>query len=245
MDTDKHWKKWGRTDPYYGVVTLPQFEKSSFDRHRDEFFDTCERAVSLVMKNISRFFGAVPHKRVLDFGCGVGRVLIPLAKAFDEAVGADVSQDMLQEARNNCASFGISNAQFFRSDDDLSLVTGDFDLVHSHIVLQHIPIKRGLRIADKLLSKVSDGGFAMLHFSVKRDLSPARRIVYALKHHIPLAVNILNLLQGKAWGLPAMQMNNYPIGEILRTFERRGFTDIIAIPDQHPTAATMHFYARK
>jgi hypothetical protein len=32
MTTDRHWRKWGETDPYFGVVSFPEFKAS----HRRE-----------------------------------------------------------------------------------------------------------------------------------------------------------------------------------------------------------------
>lgn len=41
----------------------------------------------------------VPGQRVLDAGCGYGRIAVPLAAAGWEVVGVDISEHMLQEAR--------------------------------------------------------------------------------------------------------------------------------------------------
>ena len=48
-----------------------------------------------------------PPGRVLDLGCGVGRSLIPLAQRGFEAVGVDLSEAMLNEARTNAEQVGV------------------------------------------------------------------------------------------------------------------------------------------
>ncbi len=53
--------------------------------------------------------------RVLDAGCGPGRVAIPLAKEVGpdgEVVAADIQQDMLNRARGKARAAGISNITF-------------------------------------------------------------------------------------------------------------------------------------
>ena len=53
----------------------------------------------------------------LDFGCGVGRLVIPLAKISTSAVGIDVSESMLAEARKNCELNSVHNIDLVKSDD--------------------------------------------------------------------------------------------------------------------------------
>ena len=85
-------------------------------------------------------------KSVLDFGCGTGRLVIPLAEIADYVLGLDVSESMLWEARKNCKAHALNNVQLLKSDDTLSCLDGCFDFIHSFIVFQHIPVKRGIRI---------------------------------------------------------------------------------------------------
>jgi hypothetical protein len=59
---------------------------------------------------------------------------------------------MLTEARGNCANAGVSKVDFVMSDDALTAHTDPFDLIHSYIVLQHIPVECGLAPTDRMLS---------------------------------------------------------------------------------------------
>ena len=51
------------------------------------------------------------NDRVLDLGCGSGRILIPLAKAQDRSVflGIDVSKEMLRAAAQRIKKEGVKN----------------------------------------------------------------------------------------------------------------------------------------
>ena len=58
------------------------------------------------------------------------------------------------------------------SDDDLSKVTGTFDLIHSFIVLQHIATSRGEKIFRRMLSLLNEGGIGFLHFTYAKTELP-------------------------------------------------------------------------
>jgi cyclopropane fatty-acyl-phospholipid synthase-like methyltransferase len=78
--------------------------------------------------------------RVLEIGCGVGRLVKPLSRRVARVVGADVSEEMLRRARDYCA--GLANVELHRTDGRLDFLPADsFDFVFSHIVFQHLPRK--------------------------------------------------------------------------------------------------------
>src|SRR5690606_14862945 len=137
---------WGARDPYFGVLTHDRYRSSRITA--DDylaFFESGRGHVEAVLASCRRHFGeSFQPQRVLDFGCGVGRVLLPFSEVCDEVVGVDVSESMLAEARRNCARFGVTNATLVRADDTLSAIDGKFDLIHSTIVFQHIESERGL-----------------------------------------------------------------------------------------------------
>ena len=88
IDTDRDWRIWGETDPFYGVVSAPQFRREQVDL--DAFFQTGDAYIQERLGRLERQLGMLPRRRALDFGCGVGRVALPLAGLFDEVVGLDV-----------------------------------------------------------------------------------------------------------------------------------------------------------
>ena len=96
-----------------------------------------------------------PDWRVLEIGCGMGRLLRPISPRVASVVGVDLSEEMLRRAREHCAS--LSNVEVHRTDGDLGFLPDDaFDFVFSHIVFQHLPRKayatRYFREALRLLS---------------------------------------------------------------------------------------------
>jgi 2-polyprenyl-3-methyl-5-hydroxy-6-metoxy-1,4-benzoquinol methylase len=223
MSTDVAWEEWGRRDPYFGVITDPKFRRSEMDDHiKREFFESGESHAHGVLTTIRRYVdpGFAP-RTVLDFGCGVGRLLIPFAKVVDEVVGLDVSPSMLQEARRNCDEQGLRNVRLLDSDDSLSTLTGSFDLIHSCIVFQHIPAERGRAILSKLLQHLRPGGvgaiqltYSKTRFASTHGIAPAPLAAApspdASTQFIPTGAD------------PEIQMNPYNLNEILFLMQRRG-----------------------
>jgi len=81
-----------------------------------------------------------PRWRVLEIGCGMGRLLRPLAGRVDRVVGVDLSPEMLRRARDYCE--GLRNVELHSTDGRLDfLPDAAFDFVFSHIVFQHLPRK--------------------------------------------------------------------------------------------------------
>ena len=174
MSTDREWEKWGRQDPYFGVLTCERFRAAQLDTAaRAEFFASGHWHAQCVLASCRQYIdSAFTPRRILDFGCGVGRVLIPFAAVAEHVVGVDVSVSMLDEARRNCADLGLANVQLVSSDDDLSQVQGEFDLVHSAIVLQHIEVPRGRSLFRRLIDCLAPGGVAALHLTYGKSCHP-------------------------------------------------------------------------
>lgn len=150
-DTDRDWEIIGETDPYFGVLTHDKFKRENLDdAGRSEFFRTGQENISYFLEKMRSTFGAFVPRSALDFGCGVGRLTVPLAETTGAATGVDVSQGMLAEARRH----NHPGLRFMETIPDER-----FDWVVSIIVLQHIPPERGYEILKTLLDRVApDGG---------------------------------------------------------------------------------------
>lgn len=160
------WEKWGKNDPYYGVITNEKFRKYYLsEESKKDFFDSGKRHIRNVI-DVSRCFldQDFSQKKVLDFGCGVGRLLIPFSEIAEHVVGLDVSESMLKEAVNNYIKYSKQNITLIKSDDNLSLLDGYYDLIHSFIVFQHMTVERGIQIFLNLLGHLEDGGICTIQF---------------------------------------------------------------------------------
>ena len=206
------WKILGATDPYFAVLTERRFEDAARPGpSREAFFSSGESDVDTLLARIAADHPAFAPRRALDFGCGVGRLVLPLARRVPQVVGVDVSVAMLDEARRNCKEAGASNVVLLASDSDEYRSAGGFDLVHSFIVLQHIPTRAGLGVVRDLIGRLNPGGVGALHvvYSVRRPLW--WRCAYFARKTLPGLHRTANLVRGHRAARPLMQMNAYPL----------------------------------
>jgi trans-aconitate methyltransferase len=207
------WNELARREPYFAVLTDRRFLRENLDDGaRREFFATGEADVDALLATA----GVTAPSSALDFGCGVGRLTLALARRADRAVGCDVAPDMVAEARRNAELLGIGNAAFVTSLD--ALAGQRFDLICSLIVFQHVPVSEGLAALRKLLGMLEPGGVAAIHFTLRRPGSPARRIARRVRGALPFVHRLAQRLEGGSRNLPYMQMNAYDAAEVERCF---------------------------
>ena len=122
---------------YYIVNSRSDWSDGDFMASGD---DTVERYVLTDMGNVCQ--GKQPcDMKVLDFGCGAGRVTRSLAKLFGEVHGVDISNEMLTLARTALAD--LPNIRLYETNgQDLDVLKNSlFDFAFSFSVFHHIPSK--------------------------------------------------------------------------------------------------------
>jgi SAM-dependent methyltransferase len=189
---------------------------------RIDFFKSGENHVDGVMNTIKKYIDPTfSPKTALDFGCGVGRLLIPFSRVAEHVTGVDVSESYLEECKKNCKAESISNFSLCKSDDSLSEISGKYDLIHSHIVFQHIAVQRGETIFSKLIEHLAEGGVGALHFNYHRNVSPQVRIGHWIRKYIPLANKAVNIISKKPLNSPLMQMNRYNLNKLFLIMQEK------------------------
>jgi SAM-dependent methyltransferase len=240
--TDIEWEKWAQRDPYFGVLTDPMFRSERLtDEGKTRFFESGVGQVNYVLHMCrSTIDPGFQPQRILDFGCGVGRLVIPFARMAREVVGVDVAPSMLAESRLNCDRNGLTNVSLVLSDDTLSGADGQFDLVHTCIVLQHIEVARGREIFARLVDKVRPGGCGAIHVTFGWDVHaetfgfppPLPAAVPSKWAHAKAALKKFLASLGiarrpvvkvdEAPADPEMQMNYYNMSELMFIMQRAG-----------------------
>jgi len=228
------WERYGRENPYYGVLTSEQYRAKALDAGALEaFFASGESYVRETLARVEAVFpGALRPARALDFGCGAARLVIPLAQLFEEVVGIDISPSMLAEAAKNCAERGIRNARFALTGDVSKARLGEFSFIHSYIVFQHIPPAGGERLMRALVDMLEPGGIALLHVTIARR-SALRRAAQWLQRNFVPAAWLINVLRGRPWNTPVMQMNSYSLNRIAVLLRQAGIEDFTVRVEEH------------
>ncbi len=237
---DWSWEQIAKRDAYFGVLSQERYRSDKIDPSlKQEFFESGGEYVDHVIARIEQCFGKIARRSALDFGCGVGRLVIPLARQFQHVVGVDVSSTMIEEARNNCERYGVGNVEFVLSKDGLASKRRRFDFVNSYIVLQHVPKSRGFRIIEQLIGAVDKGGAGAIHFIFHREISPVIKLVAALRKRFKPLHYAINLLTRQRWNYPLLQMNHQKLNEVLPLFWRHGIKTLVFEMTKH----TSHYGA--
>jgi SAM-dependent methyltransferase len=208
------WDELAAREPYFAVLTEERFLGKLDEERRRDFFATGEGDVRQLLELLAERGIAVAPGSALDFGCGVGRLTLPLARRFTSVTGFDVSPRMVAEAAKNLESEGVANAAFVTSLEDMG---EPFDFIGSLIVFQHIPVAEGMRQLRLLLRLLAPGGVAAIHFTLGRPGSLLRRAARRLRAWSPALHRMLLRLGGSPRHLPYMQMNTYDRREVLET----------------------------
>lgn len=170
-----------------------------------------------------------PHfqpNHALDYGCGVGRCTLALAKVCKRVVGMDVSPSMLEEAGRNCAAHGVDNVTLVASDDQLTGAPGLFDLIHCVLVFQHVRPARGEQIFAAMLDRLSEGGLGAVQLVYQRSDSRLVRLLGALRRDVPLVHGFANLAYGRPFSDPLMEKNVYDLKRLFSILEEHDCGEI-------------------
>jgi SAM-dependent methyltransferase len=141
----RQWEKLGKEAPYWSVLSGCDKTATIKEVDRNEFYRSGRDEILLMRDLFASVRHSVPTGRCLDWGCGLGRVLIHLAEIFDEAVGVDISARHLAITREythrNLPTVARRIVLFHAHDDRQAILklAGRVDLVHSILVLQHMP----------------------------------------------------------------------------------------------------------
>jgi SAM-dependent methyltransferase len=230
------WEDLGRREPYFGVLTEERFRRENLgpDALRD-FFASGEAEVEHLFRVIQGAMGeSFAPRSALDFGCGVGRLTMPLARRVPDVLAIDVAQSMLDLAGEHCRKAGLDNVRFRLNHDELaSLEPESFDLVCSLIVLQHVPVKQGERLLARLLQATRPGGVAVLHLTFHRPGGRLRRLARAARARLPLLHRVAAAFEGRRAPLPYMQMNEYDLNRTFALLSTLGFRRAVVEMTDH------------
>jgi len=158
------WRKWGRDDPFYGVASWPGRQRGGADPWTANDFYALGRSDWIDFRQRWSRYG-VDFGRVIEVGCGAGRLTKAMADDFAHVIGVDVSDGMLAVARSNISAANVE----LRLGDGLSLPvdTATADALFSAHVFQHLESLDLARMNFAEVARVlKPGGTMMVHLPV-------------------------------------------------------------------------------
>ena len=242
MSLERHkedWERLAETDAMWAVLTSPEDKGGAWNA--DRFFATGEAEIADVL-TVADGLQPVARGRALDFGCGVGRLTRALGMRYETAVGVDIAEAMITQARQLNEAFPQCEFVVNDSPDLDRFETDSFDFVYSNIVLQHLPsvaeieryVTEFLRIA-KPEGLVVFGIPAQVAFPY--SLQPRRRLYGVLRR---LGVSEEWMLRRTP--LTPMRMSVVKEEEVWRLLEAHGATVLKTESIEDGPVRTVRYY---
>lgn len=162
----RNWEAFAQADPLFGVLSDPRKVGGRWDTA--EFFETGTAHVNNLFRILRELDVDVPTGSCLDFGCGPGRLTVPLSRAFERTVGVDVSPSMIERATELLPSGARCTFVLNRKPDLQLFEDAAFDAVHTCLVLQHIPTDVTRRYIREFFRVVRPGGLVLFQLPAVR-----------------------------------------------------------------------------
>jgi 2-polyprenyl-3-methyl-5-hydroxy-6-metoxy-1,4-benzoquinol methylase len=171
----QQWSRLGQKAPYWSVLSGCSKTQTVSEADQKEFYRSGGDEIETMREFFHSVGQTIPSGRCLDWGCGLGRVLVHLAPLFDEAVGVDISHPHLQITRTYADSLEPHIAQrivLYQAIDDEAAIKslfGQVDLVHSILVLQHMPPPLMIETLTTFAQLLKKGGYAFFQIPTQGD----------------------------------------------------------------------------
>ena len=219
----------GLEKPHWSVLSSDAFLPESIEQSRHSFYASGAHDATRVVMALERH-GHTPgmHPRVVEYGCGVGRVSVHLASRFRFLTAIDISESHLALAAETARDTKVANVRFELARAPNFGMTEPFDLWFSHIVLQHNPPPVIALLLRRALSMLAPGGIAMFQlptyttgygFDVARYLSAPTATGTIEVHCLPQSVVFeiaadcgcvpLEVREDNAMGPPSHWISNF------------------------------------
>ena len=167
-------------------------------------------------------------RKVLDIATGTGDLALLIEKILkpESIIGCDISEGMMQVAREKCKKRGVTNILFEREDcTALTYPDGSFDAVTSSFGI------RNFQQLDKALSEMhrvlrNGGHLAILELSTPVKFPMKQLFPFYARYVMPLLGKLLSK-DTKAYKYLPNSIAAFPQGEVLQNaLKRAGFGEV-------------------
>jgi SAM-dependent methyltransferase len=211
-----------------GQLLRPPSETTRIDglseTELDRYFEAGRQQLSWLAARIEAATGCtVDGRRALDYGCGVGRIALPLAERCEHVYGLDISPAVLRAADRNAKRMNVDNVEWLEAGR-LGELEDEYDLVISQFVFQHIPSREGERIFAALVKGLRTGGVGALHVSLRPSL-PFTGMSRPERKSVSFSPKRPSLLRGMLASYPYSLINSYSLNRLGRKLADAGIDE--------------------
>ena len=171
-NTEPAWEQFAQEDPLWYIDMAHNGDPERFWRKgRESAEHLLDRAEPYL----------AGEETVIDIGCGVGRLLLPMASHFRHLVGVDIAPTMLERLQANASERGVTVDTYL---PDGLWDEHDADLLYSKIVFRHIDERSVIQdYIRRISAALKPSGVAVLDFDTRPET-----VLYRLRNHAPDAL---------------------------------------------------------
>jgi SAM-dependent methyltransferase len=247
-DPDPRFEAFAAREPYFAVLTDPKFLRANLTpEHAREFFASGEDLVSWMLAVIDA--GLIPQFApisTLEYGCGPGRLALPLAQRPGSVTAVDRSPVMLDLARGEAERRGLGHI-VFQTPQELFATSRTFDLVVCYHVLQRLRPRDGMALLGRLLGLVGPGGVGVFQWPYRTHDSGLVAASRWARERVPGANALANVIRGKRADVPFIPTRVCDLEDMLAAVDRAGVrsTHVALQRHEHQDYAVVLAYRRE
>jgi len=221
--SDPRFDRFAAREPYFSILTDPRFLRARLTPEAErEFFASGEAIVSWMLGVIDA--GLVPQfapMSILEYGCGIGRLALPLARRPGSVTAVDRSPVMLDQAKKEAGRRGLEHITF-ETAGELFASRRTFDLVVCYHVLQRMRRTDALELMRRLLALVGTGGVGVFHWPYRASDGALVGATRWLRETVPGVNPLVNVVRRKPAGDPFIPTHTFELTEGLAVLEDAG-----------------------
>ncbi len=231
LSSDGDWIRWGEVDPLWAVVTAEGKQKSGPSPWTDQEFYALGASDWEGHRALWNRYGLDTRGACLEIGCGAGRITSALARTFTSVEAVDVSQAMLDYARQRVAD---SNVRFHVTQGTtLPIANGSATAVFSTYVFQHLEASNdGIDYLREIYRAMTNGATLMAQLPLYLLPIAPNRFDHAVSGLLASAMTAREVLTRvvanvrRLGGRQVMRRTLYDVAKVRSEMTKIGFTKI-------------------
>ncbi len=156
------WTALGQEKPYFSVLGEKRFSPGLVEANLEAFGKTGRDEIDVLKRRLTALeIDPADHPDAVEYGCGVGRVTVPLSGLFRKVTGFDISEPHLELAQQAARIAGRRNIALAPVKDIRALDVPQHDFFYSRMVLHRNPPPLQAQILRRCLGRMRVGGIAV------------------------------------------------------------------------------------
>jgi SAM-dependent methyltransferase len=163
---EQSWSEMGEDWPHFSVLSQEQFYPRNLPGSISQFWASGEGEAEVTLTLLRRLGFDPAGKTCVEYGCGLGRVTMPLAARFAKVHAYEISASHLALARQRAEALGAANVQFHHRGGGILASLEACDFFYSRLVFQHNPPPVMRELVRLSLASLRPGGTAVFEIPV-------------------------------------------------------------------------------